>query len=73
MKIKLDAEELLIQMNKAGIKTQKELCEECGISYRSYQAKKSKDGGKLSIEMIYLIAERLNCHMEDICFPDWTA
>ena len=70
MKIVIDIEAVRRFMHRKGIRTYRQLCAESGISENQFRASVSKNS--VSKEMLWLIADSLECHMEEICKPDWT-
>lgn len=65
MKIILNEEKLLEYMKKNGVKNYRQLCRECGINYNSFRTVKSRSYN-LSSVMYWLLADRLNCHIEEL-------
>lgn len=70
MKIIINEEKILEYMKKNGVKNYMQLCRECGINYGTFISAKCRR--TTSKEIFWLIAERLNCHVEELQVADWT-
>lgn len=70
MKILINEEKLNYYMKKNNIKTYKQLCRECGINLNTFYCTKSKN--RISKETFWLLADGLNCHIEELQIIDWT-
>lgn len=71
MKIKLDVGRLRQIMRKRGIHTYKELAEQSGVSLYALWIEKNRTE-TLSKENLWLIADCLECTINDIVYPDWS-
>ena len=65
MKIIINEEKLREYMLQNGVKNYKQLCQECGISYSAFASSKSRRY-TVSAEIYWLVADRLQCHVEDL-------
>ncbi len=68
VKIIINEKNLLAYMKKNGIKNYRQLCRECGVSYSAFTSAKSRRY-TLPIEMYWLLADRLQCHIEELQIP----
>ncbi|MCM1508281.1 MAG: hypothetical protein NC177_14305 [Ruminococcus flavefaciens] len=69
MKIILDEDKLLEIMRKNGVKSYVELCRESGVNLGSFHSRRQHR--TLSKESFWLLADYLNCHVEEIQIADW--
>lgn len=70
MKIKVDRIKLRRIMKEQGIKSLKQLGEECGLS-RCILWHELNRTGTLSKESLYLISDRLGVPINDFIYPEW--
>ena len=71
MRIILDEKALRCLMAQHNIKTYKQLCEECGLVYDTFNSQRSLYK-TVSKEYFWLMSDFFNCHVEDLQTIDWT-
>lgn len=70
MKIYLNEDALWRKMREKDCKTLQELCQMSGASYRAICVSRSRHG-TLSIANYWLIADFLDCYIEELMKVDW--
>ena len=66
MKVELNASEIKYRMRIKSIKSYKELASECKFNIHTFYNAKSRKKCTESVEMLCLIADKLECKLEDI-------
>lgn len=69
MKIEVDTDKVLSLMKKRGIKTKRELADNCGISWRVVYMMFARR--QLSIETLWLVSDELGVNINEIVVPNW--